>query len=118
MGFRSLAGRRDAEDVHRQDSVLQELRYRIQLLRILVRGRQRRVRSRKSVGMHFSVYVAEIGRIQQRHVAIHATCAFRRIVEGASAHAGDATGLPRVVVIETAHPSIAVDVRIQMHFVA
>src|SRR5215831_13629749 len=65
--------------------------------------------------MNLSIYLAGIVRILKRHMAVHASLGFRRVVERPRSETGDATGLPVVIVVESANPTVVVDVRVQVH---
>ena len=67
--------------------------------------------------MELTVRVARFMRRLKRHVAIRAGAALRGIVERASALAGDAAGLPVVVIVEAAEPAEVVYRYVEMHFV-
>ena len=99
-------------------TVAQELLHCLELRRIAVDERHRRVRRRKAMRPHHPVLRRRIVRGHERHVAVGALLRLRRVVERSRALARDAGGLPVVVVVEAAEPAIGVDRHVEVHLVA
>ena len=110
--------RRKRENIHAQNFVFQKIFRNLQLLRILIRHRQRRIRSREAMRVHESVYVSEIIRTHQRHVAISALRRLRGIIKRPCPLPRDSASLPVVIFIEAAEPAVVIHRHIQMHLVA
>ena len=70
------------------------------------------------MGVDEPVDVAKVLRPDQLHVAIRAVLRLGRIVKRARPLAGDAAGLPVVIIVETPQPAVVVDGNVQMHLVA
>ena len=109
---------RERKNIYAHNLVLEKTLSNLELFGIFIGNRQRRVRRRKTMGMHKAVDIALILRWSQRHVAIGALRGLGRVIEGARALSGNAAGLPIVVFVESANPAIVVDGRVEMDFVA
>ena len=68
--------------------------------------------------MNFARNVSHVVGVFERHVAIRALLRLGRIVKRTRPLAGDAAGLPVVILVESAKPAIVIDRHVEMHFVA
>jgi hypothetical protein len=68
--------------------------------------------------MHEAVDVAGILRCLRGHVTIGTLLWFRRIVEGSRTLTGNSAGLPIVVLVEAAEPSVMIHRYIEVNFMA
>ena len=98
--------------------IFQEVLSDFELLGIFIRCGHRGISAGKAMGMHLSVDVASVVRRGERHVAIRALRRLGGIIERSRTLAGNAAGLPIVVLIEAAYPTIVVHRHIQVHLVA
>src|SRR5690348_12618 len=113
-----LFGGRDGENIHAQLLVLEEC-FRKFVLRFVPVGRGHGgIRTRKTMRMHETVDVAIILGWRHRHVAVGAVHGALRIIKGARALAGDAAGLPVIVLVEAANPAVTVHGNVEMHLMA
>ncbi len=109
---------RNRENVHAHLMVLQEALRVVELLLVLVHERQRGIGCDEAMRADESVDFSGIVGAHRRHVAIHAILRMRRIVERTRAEAGNAAGLPVVVIVEAANPAVMVQRHVQVHLVA
>src|SRR5262249_10739032 len=109
------ASGRECEDIHTQDFVFQEIFSDFELLRVFVGHGQCSVSAREPMGMHHSVYVAEILRRSGGHVTIGTLLRFWRVVERTRALAGDSAGLPVVILVEAAEPTVMVHGNVEVN---
>ncbi len=116
--FRLLLLWRNCENIHAENAALQEILSQLELVGVLVRRGNGRVRPREAMRVYESADVAEVARMRPRHVAIGALLRSWRIVERPCTLARYAAGLPVVVLIESANPAIVIHRHIEMDFVA
>ena len=110
-------GRRGGEDVHTDEARLQEALHRFQLGLILIGRGHGRVRRGETMAVDHAVARRRIRRGHERHMAAAAGQRLFGIVERTRALAGDAGGLPVVVLVEAAHPAIVVHRHVEVHLV-
>ena len=115
---RVVVCRRHGEDVHRDEAGFQKLLGGVQLRGVLIGVRHGHIRRGKAMRMDLALAVARILRCDQRHVAIRAGRRLRRIVKRSRALSRHAARLPVVVIVEAAHPAVAVDRDVQVNLVA
>ena len=110
--------RRHREDIHGDESRFEKLLGGLQLPFVPLDGRDSRISRRETVRVDLALAIARVARSHERHVAIGASHGFVGVIEGARALAGDAAGLPIVVIVEPAKPAVIIHRRIQVHLVA
>ena len=115
---RRLGDARDAEDVHRDLPVAQEVLHQLELLRVAVHEGQRRVGAGEAVRANEAVPRRRVVGRNERHVAVAAGLGRRRVVERTRALPGDAGRLPVVVLVEAPDPAVLVDREVEVHLVA
>ena len=97
--------------------VFEKLDDGFQLFPVLVGRGNSRVSRRETVGVNLAIDVSHILGVNQRHMAISALLRLFGIIKGARSLAGNATGLPVIVVVETPQPAILVHWNVQMDLV-
>ena len=106
------------ENVDADLLVLKEVDGGLKLLPVLVGQGHGRIGAGEPVGVDLAVDVPQVVGIHQGHVAVHALAGLGRVIEGPGPLAGNAAGLPVVVVVESPQPAIVVHRKIQMDLVA
>ena len=112
------AFRRQGEYVDTQLLVLQKIFRDLQLLSVSIRRGNRRIRPGESMRVNEAINVPHVLRSRERHMAIGALRRFRGIVKRPRALARDPAGLPVIVFVEAAEPTIVVYRHIEVNLVA